>query len=473
MRSNSREIVLDTLLEIERRNEYSSGLLKDVMDKYNYLNINEKAFIKRVTEGTIERKLELDYLLNRFSSVPVKKMKPPIRCLLRMGVYQILYMNRIPDSAAINEAVKLAGKRSFQNLKGFVNGILRSIARQKAVLPYPDREKEPMLYLTVKYSMPEWIVEMWQHAYGREIAERLLEELLRIHPVSIRFRLGLDQKEIQDYIRKMGEKGVQVKPLSWEASLPGETSHPYVCRLTHMESVAALPGYADGAFTVQDMSSILSVEAAGIKTDDIVMDICAAPGGKSILACEKGGRVLARDISDYKLMRIEENKARLRAERVETQQWDATVFDSDKKETADILLVDVPCSGLGVIGKKNDIKYNITKEKLEDLVSLQKEIIRNSWQYVKPGGVLIYSTCTIHEKENEAMYRWILREFPFAPESLEEYLPREIWEQSRRLRTLCPAVELSDKEQAGCIQLLPGYMETDGFFIARMRRIEV
>ncbi|MDE5893367.1 MAG: 16S rRNA (cytosine(967)-C(5))-methyltransferase, partial [Acetatifactor sp.] len=161
MAENLREIVLDTLLEIEKATVYSNQVIKAVLDKFDYLKEQEKRFIKRLAEGCVERRIELDYILNEYSTVPVKKMKPTIRCLMRMGVYQILYMDSVPDSAACNEAVKLAGKRKFVNLKGFVNGVLRKIAAQKDNIPLPDEDAEPVRALSVQYSMPEWIVELW------------------------------------------------------------------------------------------------------------------------------------------------------------------------------------------------------------------------------------------------------------------------------------------------------------------------
>ena len=172
---NSREIILDILLEMERNGEFSSTLIKGVLDKYDFLPPQEKAFIKRVTEGSIERQIELDFILNQFSSVPVRKMKPLIRCLMRMSVYQLLYMDAVPDSAVCNEAVKLAAKRKFQSLKGFVNGILRNISRNKESIVYPDPEKEPQKLLSIRYSMPLWLVALWKRedreAFGRSFKD--------------------------------------------------------------------------------------------------------------------------------------------------------------------------------------------------------------------------------------------------------------------------------------------------------------
>lgn len=430
MAENTREIVLDTLLEMERNKGYSHQLVKAVLDKYDYLDIQEKRFIKRLTEGCIERKIELDHYLNRFSSVPVNKMKPLIRCLMRMGVYQILFMDSVPDSAACNEAVKLAGKRKFTNLKGFVNGVLRKIAANKESLPLPDPQKESLQYLSVKYSMPEWIVKMWLKDYDMESTVTILEGIMKVHPVSIRFRTNLSTEERNAYTQKWEQKGIVVK----QSELL-----PYVYMVEAVEGISALEGYEEGAFTVQDVSSALSVMAAGIKDTDYCMDICAAPGGKSMLAAELAAGVLSRDVSEAKVELIERNCERMQLEhKVETEVWDAAITDETKIETADVVLMDVPCSGLGVMGKKRDIKYNVSPESIESLVELQKQIVDSSWQYVKKGGTLLYSTCTIDKKENETMSRWICEKYPF------------VLEEER--------------------QILPGFTEADGFYFARLRR---
>uniref|UniRef100_UPI004055D37D 16S rRNA (cytosine(967)-C(5))-methyltransferase RsmB n=1 Tax=Acetatifactor sp. TaxID=1872090 RepID=UPI004055D37D len=464
MAENIREIVLDTLLTLERGEEFSHKLLKAVLDKYDYLDSRDKAFMKRLTEGTIERQIELDYYLNYFSSVPVRKMKPLIRCLLRMSTYQIIYMDTVPDSAACNEACKLAGKRKFQNLKGFVNGVLRNISKNKEALPMPDEKENSIEYLTVKYSMPEWLVNMWLDEYGREGTVRLLEGLLRIHPVSLRFKTTLSEGERNWYVSEIQNTGAEVKQSEYL---------PYVYSGGNLEGLVSLSGFAEGAFTVQDISSVLAVEAAGIQESDFVMDICAAPGGKSILAAEKAKSVLARDVSDYKIDFIEENAERMQVPNVMTQIFDATVSDETYREKADVLIMDVPCSGLGVIGKKRDIKYHANPESIESIVALQRKIVESSWQYVKPGGILLYSTCTINRAENEEMVHWIVDNFPFEPVALEDCLPKRLLAERREVRA-CKKKEsvLSEVQEAACIQLLPGFMETDGFFFAKFRRID-
>ncbi|MBO5282248.1 MAG: 16S rRNA (cytosine(967)-C(5))-methyltransferase RsmB [Lachnospiraceae bacterium] len=432
MAENTREIVLDTLLEMERSRIYSNQMIKAVLDKYDYLEGQDKRFIKRLAEGCVERKIELDYVLNLYSTVPVNRMKPLIRCLLRMSVYQILYMDSVPDSAACNEAVKLAGKRKFTNLKGFVNGVLRRIISRKGQIPLPDENADPLQYLSMKYSMPEWIVQLWLGEYGREKTELLLEQLLAIHPVTVRFAGWVTGEAREEYIRRWQQRGIRVTR---------SEQLDYACYLEGVEGLAGLEGYAEGAFLVQDVSSMLCVEAAQLQEGDRVMDVCAAPGGKALLAAQKAAHVLARDVSEQKVERIRENARRMGLEeKLTLEVWDATQPQESRAESADVVFMDVPCSGLGVLGKKRDIKYHVTPESLESLVQLQRQIVEGSWRYVRPGGVLMYSTCTIHRQENEDMCSWISGHFPF------------VLEESR--------------------QLLPEDGRMDGFFYARFRRKE-
>lgn len=466
MAENVREVVLDTLLTLEREKQYSNRLVKAVLDKYDYLDTRDKAFIKRVTEGTLERQQELDHYLDCFSSLPVKKMKPLIRCLLRMSVYQLLYMESVPDSAVCNEACKLAAKRGFGSLRGFVNGILRNISRNKDSLPLPDESKEPIQYLSVRYSMPEWLVQYWMEEYGREITTAMLKGLMEIHPVSLRFCGELSSEEAEELSLEIAGRGAVLKESAYL---------PCVRLLEHGDNIGELPGFAEGKWTVQDVSSALAVELAGIRKTDFVMDVCAAPGGKSIFAAEKAERVLSRDVSDEKTDLIRENMIRMRAENIEIQTWDALCFDETYEEKADVVLMDVPCSGLGVMGKKRDIKHHVSRESMKDLSTLQREIARVCSRYVKPCGTLIYSTCTINPEENEEMVRFLAGELGLKPVSLEGRLPELLLRQKKETEALRDregkSHGLTAKERSACIQFLPGYMEADGFFIARFAKV--
>ena len=444
---NTREIVLDMLLLVDKEEVYSHRIIRDVLFKYDYLSGQEKAFMKRLFEGTIERRIELDYILNTVSSVPVRKMKPLIRNLLRMSIYQILYMDSVPNAAAVSEAVKLAGKRKFVNLKGFVNGILRKLANGYQV-QIPDEKKEPVLYLSVTYSMPEWIVEHFLKTYAYEEVKELLKALLAVRPVTVRF-VPMPRAEKEALIEKIQAEGVEVK------------AHPYVSEayyLYNCENIAFLPGFYEGKFTVQDASSMLAVASAGIKKGDKVLDICAAPGGKSMLAAAYAGEdglIEARDVSDFKVESIEENIGRMGISNIRTRVFDATVADVTMMEWADVVLADVPCSGLGVMGKKRDIKYRQKEESLTEIVALQKDILKQAVCYVKPCGTLLFSTCTINPSENEEMVKYIKEELGLLPESVSEYV-----------KTL-PHTESAN---LGYLQLLPHEHDTDGFFFARFKK---
>ncbi|MCI8354970.1 MAG: 16S rRNA (cytosine(967)-C(5))-methyltransferase RsmB [Lachnospiraceae bacterium] len=436
------------LLEITEKESYSHLVMRDVLDKYDYLPGRDKAFLKRVTEGTLERRIQIDYILDQFSRVPAASMKPFIRNLLRLSVYQLFFMDSVPDAAVCNEAVKLAGKRGFRSLSGFVNGVLRNIARNRDRICWPDQEKEPVGFLSVKYSVPLWLVEKLLSERGRERTERILESFLIPAPVTIRIRQELGSPEREELISRMRQTGAAAEPHPY---------HPLAYTLRGAEGISSLPGFSEGLFMVQDTSSMLVCEAAGIRPGQRVIDVCASPGGKAVHAAEKlkeSGFVSARDLTEYKAGLIRDNSRRMRADRVETLIWDARRLREEDIESADAVLADLPCSGLGVIGRKKDIKYRMSPESLLELAKLQRQILGTVWRYVKPGGVLIYSTCTINPGENEENVGWFLERYPFHLESLSSCLPQE----------------LSGEGESGMLQLLPGIHKSDGFFLARLVR---
>lgn len=449
IRMNTREIILDILLELAKTDGYVNLLLADVLEKYDYLSPKEKAFIKRVTEGTVERQIQIDYILNLVSKVPTKKMKPLIRELLRMSAYQILFMDAIPDAAVCNEAVRLAWKRSFASLKGYVNGVLRNLSRQKQTIPYPDAKKEPVRYLSVMYSMPQWLVEHFLQSYDGDIVEKILRAFLEREPVTLRLEEAMTESEKEALLAAWEEKGAVIRKHPYL---------PYAVQLGKAEGVRHLSGYEEGFFTVQDVSSMLVIEAAAIQKGQTVIDVCAAPGGKSLHAASKlagTGRVLSYDLTQKKLMRMEENRIRMRKENMITAIGDACLYREELHQLADVVLADVPCSGLGVIGKKPDIKYHVSGQSLEEIILLQKKILRNAVAYVRPDGILMYSTCTINPEENEKMVEWLCNTFSLIPEDMSGYLPEV----------------LKDVGEKGMVQLLPGIHETDGFFFARLRKV--
>ena len=401
---NGREIILETLLSITRDGQYSHIALKNVLDTYQYLDKKERAFITRVVDGTLERMIELDYIINQFSKVKVNKMKPVIRTIMRSSVYQLKYMDSVPDSAVCNEAVKIATKKGFVNLKGFVNGVLRNISRGLSDIKYPSKEENVEEYISIKYSLPMWIVEQWMKTYDVETIEKMGEEFLKEKPTSIRCNLNkISREELKTLLE---EEDVTVEIID---------ELPYALAISGYDFLGKLKSFQNGYFSVQDLSSMQVAHWAAPQEGDSIIDVCAAPGGKSIHLAEMlhgTGYVQARDLTEYKVGLIQENIFRSGLTNIEAVQWDATVLHEESKEKADIVIADLPCSGLGVLGKKTDLKYKITEAMQSDLVKLQRKMLAVVNSYVKPGGKLLYSTCTIHKEENEENTAWFLKNHP-------------------------------------------------------------
>jgi 16S rRNA (cytosine967-C5)-methyltransferase len=546
---NIREVVLSILMEYDKGGVFKPSLLKDSLEKYDYLDVRDKAFIKRVVEGTMERQIQIDYILDQFSKTPVKKMQPLIRSLMRMSVYQILFMDAVPNSAACNEAVKLAERHSFTGLKGFVNGVLRNISRNRDKIKYPDESANGGLdYLSVYYSMPKWICSMWLDRFGMEKTKEMLEFFLKPRPTTIRVNMSkaMSIATIEDAGNSTetdhetaidNAEADRVAALAKELEAAGTVVNkspilPYALELEKTDNIRFLPGFEEGLFAVQDVSSMLVTEVAGPKPGDTVIDICSAPGGKATHAAERvmtqvaeneissvaadvntgaadgdisdssgttaaatnpgttaaatdpgttavattpgtttatttPGRVIARDLSERKCALISENAYRLGLDNIEVQVHDARLSDYTMRDKADILYMDLPCSGLGIIGRKSDIKYNTSEKSLKEVSKLQWEIIKAAWDYVKEGGYLIYSTCTVNSAENEDMLKRITEEMPFETVDITDSLPAPLVDGTFGEAS---AERLKAEAKEGYIQLLPGECGTDGFFISKLRR---
>lgn len=406
---NSRELVLGILFAVTKEEEYSHIALSSVLDKYQYLSKQERGFITRVTEGTLENMIELDYIINQFSKVKINKMKPVIRCILRMSVYQLKYMDSVPASAACNEAVKLAERKGFRSLKAFVNGVLRNIGRNLDQIAYPDESKEPYKAWSIRYSIPEWMLKQWAKDYGMEKAKSIAAAFKQEGATTIRTNLLKTTPEQLKVI--LEEQGITVEPIILEEY----PDFSYAMNISNYDYLAAIPQFSEGLFYVQDVSSMLVTQIADPKPGDYVLDVCAAPGGKSLHMAEKmqgKGMVEARDVTGYKVDLMEENIARCGMENIRAVLWDARIFDEESIEKADVVIADLPCSGLGVLRKKTDIRYRMTEEKERSLVDLQREILSVVHKYVKPKGILSFSTCTIDKMENEENTAWFLENYP-------------------------------------------------------------
>lgn len=433
---NTRELVLETLLSVEKGESYSHVALFALLDKYQYLSKQERSFITRALLGTLERRIEIDYIIDWFSKVKVKKMKPVIRCILRMSVYQLKYMDSVPDSAVCNEAVKLAGKKGFGSLKGFVNGVLRSISRNLSEVSYPSKEENPVKAVSIQCSLPEWMLRQWREDYGWEKTKSMAESFLNHHKTTIRVNTMMTDRE--KLMQDLKKQGIQTEKVVLK-DYPDFKDGLYIWEYDYLLKIKE---FAQGQFYVQDVSSMLPAYLLAPQKGDYVLDVCAAPGGKSIHAAElmQGfGKVEARDLTDYKVGLIEENIARAKLHNIKAVKWDACILDESLVGKADGVIADLPCSGLGVMGRKPEIRYRITERQQEELAKLQRQILSNACQYVKPGGTLIYSTCTVSKMENEENTAWFLENH---------------WEFS-----------LAEERQ-----IFPGEGLGDGFYLAKMIR---
>ena len=453
MAVNEREVVLDMLLSL-REGKLSHTILKDTLDSYLYLDKSSRGFITRLYEGTIEKRLYLDFIIDGYSKTPVKKMKPIIMLLLEISVYQLFFMDRVPDSAAINEAVKLTKKRGLTGLSGFVNGVLRNIARNKEKIALPDKNKELIKYLEIKYSTPRTVVEYLIKDYGNEEAEAVLEAFEEKRPLTARATNG-DREEL---IKKLEGEGVKTGT---------DTIFPESVRILELDNLGFLESFENGDFVIQDESSQFIGKIVELPKGARVLDLCAAPGGKSLLFAEmeEVEEIISCDITESKTELIEDNIRRIGTDKIRTKVNDASLYNPDFLDGFDLVICDLPCSGLGVMGRKRDIKYNVSRDKIRELAILQKKILENAVRYVKKGGRLIYSTCTMTKAENEENFTFISEFKGFSAvdfsDKIRGYVDR--YKDGERL---------VNEAKKGFIRLFPGELGTDGFFISEFMREE-
>ncbi len=395
-------------MDINRKTAYLA--LLDVESKKAYSNLavnhqviinkpNAQGFVRELVYGVLENKLTLDYYLDQLVKDGVKSLKASELTVLRMGIYQLGYMASVPEYAAVNESVILA-KRYCRSKSGLVNGVLRGYLKKKLQLRLPDRNEDEIRYLSVKYSYAPWIIELWLEHYDVDFVEALLEAGNVTPPMTVRFNWLKVMKK--DLIKNLEARDYQVE----EGELCQNALHVKGGNLLDTEF------YKMGMFTPQDESSMLVSEKLDPKQGDVVMDVCAAPGGKTTAIAERmnnTGKIIASDVYRRKLDLIDREAERLGIRNIETRSWDATRVDSSMVQKADRVLVDAPCSGLGVVRRKPEIKYKSLSSDMELLPKKQLAILSASSSYVKMGGTLVYSTCTINPKENEKVVEAFLR----------------------------------------------------------------
>jgi 16S rRNA (cytosine967-C5)-methyltransferase len=442
-----RELALKILYDINEKGAYSNISLNKHLESMELKSL-DKGFITELVYGTLKWRLSIDWVIEQFSSVKIKKISPWILNILRLGVYQLLYTNKIPESAACNESVNLSKKFGHAASSRYVNGVLRGIARKRNEIKYPDEEKENIKYLSVKYSHPEWMIKGWVHRFGKEFTKNLLDSNNGIPELTIRVNLLKTSKE--SLIEELRKENIECESGKYSSE---------ALVLKNSSSISRLESFKRGLFQVQDESSMLVARILDPKPEELVMDVCSAPGGKSTHIAElmqNKGTVIARDVHEHKIKIINEAASRLGLNIIKAEIFDATGVDNEKINKADRVLVDAPCTGLGIIRRKPDIKWARNQADRTEIVKLQKKILDASSKYVKPGGLLVYSTCTIEPEENEEVVKEFLRNnSEFEAVDITGMLPEKLRKPT--------AAE-------GYVQLYPNVDGVDGFFISKMMR---
>lgn len=437
MTATAREVALDCLLAGEKQGAWSDGYLRNTIRRAG-LDSRDAALATQLTFGVLQNRILLDWHLTRLSSIPVDKLEPAVRNALRLGLYQLGFLDKIPAHAAVNESVSLA-KKYARNPKAatLVNAVLRAFDREgQGGIPQPEE-------LWIKYSHPEWLVKEFSHILPEGELEALLAADNAEPPTQA--QVNPLRTTMDELCRELEAEGVTARAHPWL---------PNCLELEGLGNLERLPAFREGWFYIQDAAAKLSVLAAGPTPGMKVLDVCGAPGGKSFAAAiemEDRGEVVSCDLHAHKIKLIRDGAERLGFTSIKAMEKDGRRFEPDWENGFDLVIVDAPCSGLGVIRKKPDIRYK-DPEPLKGLPKIQKEILSNTARYVRPGGILLYSTCTLLPRENEEVVRGFLEaRGDFKPEPFS-----------------MPGLEREGRE--GMVTLWPHRHNTDGFFIAKLRR---
>jgi 16S rRNA (cytosine967-C5)-methyltransferase len=413
-----RAICLAILNRVGGLDAHADDLLSDSFKRYRQLTSLDRAFLTELTYGVLRWREKLDWAIRHFSNIPFEKIEPEIVNLLRLGLYQILFLTRTPTSAAVNESVELAKKFRGKGGAGFVNAILRSVLRQEEEISSPDFDRDPALHISVVHSHPLWLVQRWIKEIGIEKTLHLCAFNNQISPLTLRTNTLKTNR--QDLILKLKEQGLKPQP-----TLFAEDG----IRLENPPPTSELPFWKEGLYLIQDEASQLVTSILGPKPGERILDACAAPGGKTTHIAQRmedEGEILAIDLHREKLTGIEEGCRRLGIRRVKAKTGDATrPLPFLEEMEFDRVLADVPCSGFGTLRKNPDLKWKRREKDVNRLSELQSSILENVSQYLKRGGILVYSTCTIFREENEAVVEKFLARHPeFRLDEMDKILPK-------------------------------------------------
>ena len=440
----ARQIALDVLCRIEEDGAYSA-IAFDKAAQAADLKAQDTAFAAALVYGVLERRITLDWRLNPYLKKGVRSLDCAVRNALRIGVYELCYMESVPDHAAVNEAVSLVRYAKKASAAGLVNAVLRGFLRDDKPLKLPDRKKQFDRHVSVKYGIPEWLVRQWRTQYGAAEAEKIADSTLSRPPLYA--RVNTLKATADELIAALCADDVQAQKHPWLENC---------LLLSNTGSIDALKAYRDGLFYIQDLSSQLCAYTLGARPGDTVLDICAAPGSKSFTAAqymENRGKIFSFDLYEHKCRLIEQGAKRLGISVIKADIRDGET-DTRDLPMADRILCDVPCSGLGIVRRKPEIRFR-SEESVDALPELQYRILCNAARFLKPGGILIYSTCTTNKKENEAVVKRFLKE--------------NNWAAPLHFTPLSDTIDIIENFMA---VLLPHRTGSDGFFFAALTRKE-
>ncbi|MBP3696603.1 MAG: 16S rRNA (cytosine(967)-C(5))-methyltransferase RsmB [Clostridia bacterium] len=433
---SARQAAFEALLKIQKEGAYSNLVVDATLKENEHFDERDKAFFSNLVYGTLDRLILIDYNLSMYLNQPVRKLKPELHTILRLGTYQLLFLDKVPSRAAVNESVNLAKVNKSAFAASLVNAVLRRVADNGLKLP-EGSENDPD-YLAIKYSCPEWLISMWIEAYGFDNAIALAEKALEAAPVVV--KVNTLKTTVDDLIWKLAEEGVVAEK---------STKFPDSLVLNNTGAVEELLAYQEGLFHAQDFASQICCKALDAKPGETVFDLCSAPGGKAFTiaqSMQNTGCVRAFDIYQSRVELIKNGAKRLGLDNVYTYLSDATIFN-ENYGMADRVLCDVPCSGLGIIRRKPEIRFKKSAE-IDNLPEIQYSILCNATKYLKDGGRLVYSTCTLNPKENDEICNRFLEEHP-------EFEAVKVLPELRRY-----------SENDKYLTLMPHIHSTDGFFVA-------
>ncbi|MBR5272966.1 MAG: 16S rRNA (cytosine(967)-C(5))-methyltransferase RsmB [Clostridia bacterium] len=430
-----RQTAFEILMKVEKDKAFSNKALDNALKKLEYSH-QDSVFVSALVYGVLERKITLDYQISRFLTKSIKRLKADVLTILRMGVYQLYFMDKVPDSAAVNESVKLAKSNRCEYSSGLINAILRKASKTDVI--YPDME-DLIEYLSVRYSVEKWIAKLFIDSYGKENAIAILEDSFGRAPIYIRVNnLKTTKEELKNIL------------LSQCVDVEETDVAPDALMIKNFDSLNKNELYQKGYFHIQDLASQLCCAALNAKSGEIIIDMCSAPGGKSFTAAQfmnNKGEIRSYDLYDHKIDLIKSSADRLGIKIINARVRDSSVFDQNEIK-ADRVLCDAPCSGLGTIRRKPEIRYK-SSEEVSGLPDIQLQILKNAAEYVKIKGILVYSTCTLNRDENEGVIERFLADnsdFDIVPclTNLDCYRNNEM------------------------VTLMPHKNSTDGFFVCTM-----